>query len=80
MVQVTAGTLGSSVTVSVNAQVGTAENTDFTSTITAVPFAAGETGPKTVNFITVDDDIVEASELFTVSLSSTSGILLGSQA
>ena len=65
---------------SVTAQPGTAESSDFRATITSVTFQPGETGPKSVNFLTVNDDIVESSELFTVSLSSDVGISLGASA
>ena len=65
---------------SVTAQPATAESSDFRATITSVTFQPGETGPITVNFLTVDDDIVESGELFTVSLSSDVGISLGASA
>jgi hypothetical protein len=66
---------------SVNTQDGsTAGKSDFTTTIPSVTFLAGETGPKAVSVVAVDDEIVEDSEYFTVSLSSNSGISLGPQA
>ncbi|XP_028399458.1 uncharacterized protein LOC114522881 [Dendronephthya gigantea] len=78
--QVSSGTLGSSVTVSVSTQDVSTSSTDFGRPTLSVTFAAGETGPKTVNILTTDDDIVEANEIFTVSLSSSSGVTLGGSA
>lgn len=51
---------------------GTASDEDFVGKTVDVKFEAGETGPKTVEFEIVDDAMVERTEFFTVSMSSSS--------
>ena len=59
----------------------TAGGDDFEPTTMDVTFQPGETGPKSIPINTVDDDVVEPSEEFTVTLSSSSpGVTVGGPA
>jgi len=51
----------------------TVGNNDFAQTTLSVPFAAGETGPKTVNFEIKGDDIVEGDEDFQINIGTITG-------
>lgn len=66
------------VTVDLRATDGTAlAGDDYVAPLTTIEFAAGVTS-RTVEIATVDDDIEEASETFTLSLEGASGAQLGS--
>ena len=59
----------------------TAGDEDFKPTTMDVTFQPGETGPKSIPINTVDDDVVEPREEFTVTLSSSSpGVTVGEPA
>lgn len=51
---------------------GTASGEDFVSKTVDVTFEPGETGPKQVEFEIVDDELVENTESFKVSVVSSS--------
>lgn len=50
---------------------------DFVGDALIVTFNPGETGPKYVQIVVIDDDDDEPDERFTVSLSSISDVVLG---
>ena len=59
----------------------TAGDDDFEPTTVDVTFQPGETGPKSIPINIVDDDVVEPTEEFTVTLSSSSpGVTVGEPA
>ena len=65
----------------VTASPKTAGNEDFSPKTFDITFQPGEKGPKSIAINIMDDDIVETTEEFTVSLSSSSpGVTLGEPA
>lgn len=64
-------------TVDVTTTAGTAGPTDFVAVDTTLSWIDGETGPKTVDISAITDDVVEADETFTVSLSNPTGVNVG---
>ncbi len=67
--------------VSVTTSPKTAGDDDFQARTMDVTFQPGETGPKSIPINTVDDDVIEPREEFTVTLSSSSpGVTVGEPA
>ena len=58
----------------------TAGTADFIGTSSSVTFLPGQTGPKVIEINLVNDLIAEATEFFTVSLSSSPTVNLGQAA
>lgn len=55
----------------------TAGNNDFVGVTDSITFQPGESGPKSVKIELIDDLILEPTEVFTVSLTSSPLVTLG---